>query len=110
MHRDNVNGLLQVIQAAIGELSKQVVEHALSKDISKELQVLLVYSCHRISRTRDIALKYLNRLITCFPSLMCDKQLVFAILETLTILRRACEGEFADEVNTPVTRCGHYAI
>lgn len=29
---------------------------------------------------------------------MCDPPLVFAILETLTILRRACEREFTDEV------------
>jgi hypothetical protein len=35
---------------------------------------------------------------------MCSAPLVFAILEVLTILRRACEGEFIDEVFT------HYVI
>jgi phosphatidylinositol 4-kinase len=45
-----------------------------------------------------MASKYLNRLITSFPSLMCDTPLVFAILEVLTLLRRACENEFTDEV------------
>lgn len=29
---------------------------------------------------------------------MCDPPLVFAILEVLTLLRRACENEFTDEV------------
>ncbi|KAI6045569.1 hypothetical protein EDC04DRAFT_2888588 [Pisolithus marmoratus] len=45
----------------------------------------------------EVANKYLNRLITSFPSLMCDPTLVYAILECLTLLRRACEGEFIDE-------------
>lgn len=30
---------------------------------------------------------------------MCDPPLVFAILEVLTLLRRACENEFTDEVS-----------
>lgn len=47
-----------------------------------------------------MASKFLNRLITSFPSLTCDPPLVFAILETLTLLRRACENEFLDEVRS----------
>jgi phosphatidylinositol 4-kinase len=31
---------------------------------------------------------------------MCDPPLVFAILEALTMLRKACEGEFIDEVSS----------
>lgn len=48
-----------------------------------------------------MASKYLSRLITSFPSLMCDPSLVFAILEVLTLLRRSCENEFTDEVGVP---------
>lgn len=66
--------------------------------MSAELQKLLVTSCHRITKVRDVATKYLHRLITSFPSLMCDAPLVCAILEVLTLVRRACEGEFTDEV------------
>lgn len=29
---------------------------------------------------------------------MCDATLVYAILECLTLLRRACENEYVDEV------------
>ncbi|KAL5511303.1 STT4 [Sanghuangporus vaninii] len=87
----------KVIQATIGELSKRVVEHSLPKTMSSELRQLLVLCCHRVARVRDIALNYIDRLITSFPSLMCDKPLVFAILEILTMLRRACEGEYTDE-------------
>ena len=77
-----------------------------------------------------MAAKYLNRLITSFPSLTCDPPLVFAILETLTLLRRSRENEFLDEVlglndlgsldvligftgqpdiRVPFGACGHYS-
>ncbi len=88
----------QVIQISIGELSNQVVKHSLPDSISNELRLLLAITCHRVFKARDTATKYLHRLITSFPSLMCDPPLVFAILEFLTMLRRACEGEYPDEV------------
>lgn len=80
------------------DLSKKVIEHSIPRQISSELRSLLVSSCHRINKAREVASRYLNRLITSFPSLMCDAPLVFAILEVLTILQRSCEGEFTDEV------------
>ncbi|KAF8579311.1 atypical/PIKK/PI4K protein kinase [Ramaria rubella] len=81
------------------DLSKKIIEHSIPRQISSELRKLLVYSCHRIDKTREVASRYLNRLITSFPSLICGAPLVFAILEILTILRRACEGEYTDEFN-----------
>lgn len=81
------------------ELSRQMVEHNLPEALSTELRLLLVSSSHRIGKVREISFKYLNRLISSYPSLMCDPPLVFAILEILTILRRACEGEYMDEVS-----------
>lgn len=89
------------MRSSLNELSSQIVEHSLPKPMSAELQQLLVTACHRITKVRDIAAKYLNRLITSFPSLMCDAPLVCAILEVLTLLRRACEGEYMDEVSKP---------
>ena len=83
----------------IGELSRQAVEHSLPGLISQELRNLLVSGCHRVTVARTVAMKYLNRLITSFPSLMCDPPLVYAILEVLTLLRKACEGEYTDEVH-----------
>lgn len=73
-------------------------KQSLPQALSEQLRGLLVCSTHRIARAREVASKYLSRLITSFPSLMCDPPLVFAILETLTLLRRACENEFLDEV------------
>ncbi|KAG8834446.1 phosphatidylinositol-4- kinase [Serendipita sp. 399] len=89
----------KVMRGTLNELSNQIVEHSLPKSMSQELQKLLVSACHRIPKVRDIAAKYLHRLITSFPSLMCDAPLVCAILEVLTLLRRSCEGEFTDEFN-----------
>ncbi|KZT60454.1 hypothetical protein CALCODRAFT_119134 [Calocera cornea HHB12733] len=87
----------KVIRGFVGELSKQIVEHSLAKSVSSELRALLYESCHRIAKVRELAFKYLDRLITAFPSLMCDQPFCFSLLETLTILRHACEEEFLSE-------------
>ncbi|KAK7038059.1 hypothetical protein R3P38DRAFT_3311292 [Favolaschia claudopus] len=89
----------KVIRGCITSLNIQASQQSLPESLSAELRALLVCSTHRIAKARDIASKYLNRLITSFPSLMCDPPLVFAILEVLTLLRRACENEFLDEYN-----------
>ncbi|KIK92048.1 hypothetical protein PAXRUDRAFT_830328 [Paxillus rubicundulus Ve08.2h10] len=89
----------KVIRCCISDLNTQAAEQALPNHLSTELCNLLVCSTHCTARTRDVASKYLNRLITSFPSLMCDAKLVYAILECLTLLRRACENEYTDEYN-----------
>ena len=88
----------KVIRGAISDLNGQAAKQALPSSLSMELRALLVASTHRIPKAREIAARYLNRLITSFPSLMCDPPLVFAILEVLTLLRRATENEYFDEV------------
>ncbi|KAG7092795.1 hypothetical protein E1B28_009114 [Marasmius oreades] len=89
----------KVIRGSIPDLNTQASQQALPDTLSFELQKLLILSTHRIAKARDVASKFLNRLLSSFPSLMCDPPLVFAILETLTLLRRACENEFVDEFN-----------
>ncbi|KZV73387.1 atypical/PIKK/PI4K protein kinase [Peniophora sp. CONT] len=89
----------KVMKDAALELNLQAREQALPAHLSVDLQALLIGSTHRVARARAVAASYLNRLITSFPSLMCDPPLVFAMLKTLTLLRRACEGEFIDEYN-----------
>ncbi|KAH9930753.1 atypical/PIKK/PI4K protein kinase [Fomitopsis serialis] len=93
----------KVIRGCIIELNVQAAKQALPQELPFELRSLLLASTHRIANARDIASRYLNRLITSFPSLMCDPPLVFAILEVLTLLRRACENEFIDEDNPEYT-------
>lgn len=89
---------VQIITDAIQDLNHQARTQSLPGELLGELQVLLVSSTHRVPKARTVASKYLHRLITFFPSLMCDPPLVFSILEVLTLLRRSCEGEYVDEV------------
>src|SRR3984885_5484905 len=93
---------------SINEMSRRVVDHILPETLSVELQSLLVNSCHRVASIRRCASTYLDRLITSFPSLMCDPPLVYAILEVLTLLRRACENEFMDEACVHLSLCYYY--
>lgn len=88
----------KVIRGSISDLNGQAAKQALPSGLSQELRALLVASTHRIPKAREVAARYLSRLITSFPSLMCDPPLVFAILEVLTLLRQATENEFLDEV------------
>lgn len=88
----------QVIRGCGADLNAQAAEQALPYHLSSELCNLLVASTHRVARAREVASRYLNRLIISFPSLMCDSTLVYAILECLTLLRRSCENEYFDEV------------
>ncbi|KAH9945818.1 atypical/PIKK/PI4K protein kinase [Epithele typhae] len=89
----------KVIRGAVSDLNGLAAKQALPPVLPVELRALLVASTHRIPKARDIASRYLNRLITSFPSLMCDQPLVFAILEVLTLLRQATENEYLDEDN-----------
>jgi phosphatidylinositol 4-kinase len=89
---------MQIITDAIQDLSHQAQTQSLPGGLLGELRVLLSGSTHRVAKARAVASKYLHRLITSFPSLMCDPPLVFSILEVLTLLRRSCEGEYVDEV------------
>ncbi|EJU05379.1 atypical/PIKK/PI4K protein kinase [Dacryopinax primogenitus] len=100
----------KVIRGFLVELSRQIVEHSLAKTVSSELRSLLYESCHRIAKVRELAFKYLDKLIIAFPSLMCDQPFCFALLETLTVLRKACEEEFLSEYSPSYhfhsERCG----
>jgi phosphatidylinositol 4-kinase len=93
-----VTTFVQTITDAIQDLNHQARTQSLPGELLGELQVLLISSTHRVAKARTVASKYLHRLITFFPSLMCDPPLVFSILEVLTLLRRSCEGEYVDEV------------
>jgi phosphatidylinositol 4-kinase len=89
----------EVIRRCVIDLGTRVVEHGIASTIPEELRLLLIASCHRIAKARDVASKYLHRLISTFPSLLCNAPLVFAVLEVLTLLRKATEGQVTDEVN-----------
>lgn len=86
------------MRGCVEVLISRASDQAMPNELFSDLKTLLILNTHRVSKAREVASKYLNRLITSLPSLMCDPPLVFAILEVLSLLRRACENEFTDEV------------
>ncbi|EPQ57891.1 hypothetical protein GLOTRDRAFT_114478 [Gloeophyllum trabeum ATCC 11539] len=100
----------KVMRGCVNDLNTRVIEQALPNNLYDDLQNLLICSTHRVAKAREIAMKYLNRLITSFPSLMCNPSFVYAILEVLTLVQRSCENEYTDEINPTYEfhsdRCG----
>ncbi|GAA6004788.1 hypothetical protein JCM10207_001014 [Rhodosporidiobolus poonsookiae] len=82
-------------------LSHQVTSHELNPAVYKEIREILLFTTHRSQRVRETALRYLDNLLSSFPSLVCNLGVVTVMLELLTVLRRACLAEFTDEY-TPV--------
>jgi len=73
--------------------------------VSEEVRRLLIASTHRYRKVREVALKHLDAILTSFAALMCDRQIVFVLLEILTLLRRSCEDVFTDEVSISDAYC-----
>lgn len=87
----------RVIASFIEDLSVRVNTHSVDPRVSAEVKNLLLGSCHRVEKVRAVSRRFLDRLVGTFPSLICDQDVVFALLEILTLLRRACEGQYRDE-------------
>ncbi|CEH18841.1 related to phosphatidylinositol-4-kinase [Ceraceosorus bombacis] len=87
----------QVINSFIKDLSQQVSEHKVQPRVSEEVKRLFVASCHRVEKVRSVSRRFLDRLIPTYPSLLCDQDVVVAMLEILTLLRQGCEGQWRDE-------------
>lgn len=73
--------------------------------VFEEVRKMIVATTHRYTKVRQIAVKYLNAILTSFAALMCDRKIVFTLLEVLTLLRRSCEDELVDEVCDRNTLC-----
>ncbi|PFH54176.1 hypothetical protein AMATHDRAFT_52986 [Amanita thiersii Skay4041] len=89
----------KVIRGCIEELLGKVSQQALPQRLFSELQFLLISVTHRVAKAREVALKFLNRLMTSLPSLLCHLPFIFSLLDVLTMLKRSCENEFVDEYN-----------
>ena len=92
--------LPQLLRGFLARLSSSVLEHSMNgSTISEEVRRLLIASTHRYRKVREVALKHLDAILTSFAALMCDRQIVFVLLEILTLLRRSCEDVYTDEVS-----------
>ncbi|KAK4686496.1 phosphatidylinositol 4-kinase A, partial [Tremellales sp. Uapishka_1] len=79
------------------QLSRQAVTHSLPQIVSEEVRKILVACTHRFRKVRETALTYARQIIETFSALMCVKEVVFTLLEILTLMRRSCELQYTDE-------------
>lgn len=103
--------VLKLLRGFLARMSASVLEHSMNGAVvSEEVRRLLIASTHRYRKVREVALKHLDSILTSFAALMCDRQIVFVLLEILTLLRRSCEDIYTDEVGIhraalPAARC-----
>lgn len=61
---------------------------------------MLIGTTHRYAKVREVAMRMADTVIKAFAALMCDRQIVFTLLEILTLMRRSCEEEHTVEYST----------
>ena len=67
--------------------------------VYSEVREVLLETCHQYSKVRSVATKYVDDLFHNFPSLLCAEKVITTLLELLTVVRRACQAEYVDEVS-----------
>ncbi|KAF2863553.1 phosphatidylinositol-4-kinase [Piedraia hortae CBS 480.64] len=58
--------------------------------IAAELAVFFEGCCHRIVKVQHVAYSSAYKIVTSFPSALCHKSSLFALLELLTLMWRSC--------------------
>ena len=77
-----------------------MVVHSLSNIVAEDVCQILIACTHRYRKVREVALTYAKQILETFSALMCDRQVVFTLLEILTLMRRSCEMQYTDEVSS----------
>lgn len=81
--------------------------HTLPGSVADEVCSILISCTHRYRKVREVALNYAKQILETFSALLCDRKVVFTLLEILTLLRRSCELQYTDEVNKMVKEVCH---
>ncbi|WFD31465.1 1-phosphatidylinositol 4-kinase [Malassezia sp. CBS 17886] len=71
-------------------------EHRMDSGTTSEVRNILVASCHRVAAVREGAAAYWERLLSAFPELFGHPDVVVTMLELLSLLAQACDGEVDD--------------
>lgn len=77
------------------------VTHSVSPLVADEVCSILVHCTHRSRKVREASLAYAKQILESFAALLCDRQVLFTLLEILTLMRRSCEYQYTDEVSIP---------
>ena len=65
----------------------------------------MIGACHRLGKVSQLSIKHLDSLMTAFPSLLCDEELLFLLLELIELLWQSCETEYLNEVRLINLKC-----
>ncbi|CAG8442864.1 12657_t:CDS:10, partial [Acaulospora colombiana] len=93
----------QVIEVFIRECSSRMIAHTIDNDIRTQVRNLMIATCHRLSKVHQLAIKHLDSLMSAFPFLLCDKNLLFLLLELIELVWQSCEMEYANEYSPVYT-------
>ncbi|GAA5914470.1 hypothetical protein JCM8208_004460 [Rhodotorula glutinis] len=87
----------KVLSTFSARLSSQAPHHAMDAGAYSQVRAVLLHATSSSAGVRATALRYLDNLLSSFPSLVCNLGVITVMLELLTVLRRACLDEFVDE-------------
>jgi len=87
-----------VIEVFIKEFSNRAIAHTINENLRTQVRNLMIATCHRLFKVSQLSIKHLDKLMTAFPSLLCDKKLLFLLLELIELLWQSCDAEYLNEV------------
>nr|CAG8453226.1 5703_t:CDS:10 [Entrophospora candida] len=87
----------QVMDVFINECSKRVISHTINENVYTQVRNLMIVICHRLSKVHQLAVKQLDKLIIELPSLLCNKKLLYLLLELVELIWQSCENEYTSE-------------
>lgn len=86
-----------VTSTFVDSTSQNTITHRLDDSILMQVRDLLVGACHRHRKVHELSLRSSDKVISSFPSLLCDTRVLFVYLECLDLLYKSCEGQLIDE-------------
>ncbi|GES90544.1 phosphatidylinositol 4-kinase [Rhizophagus clarus] len=93
----------QVIEVFIRECSKRAIAHTINENLRNQVHDLMIATCHRLGKVSQLSIKHLDSLMSAFPSLLCDKKLLFLLLELIELVWQSCEAEYLNEYSPVYT-------
>ncbi|CAG8689893.1 17249_t:CDS:10, partial [Rhizophagus irregularis] len=93
----------QVIEVFIKECSKRAIAHTINENLRNQVHDLMIATCHRLGKVSQLSIKHLDSLMSAFPSLLCDKKLLFLLLELIELVWQSCEAEYLNEYSPVYT-------
>ncbi|MBW0462794.1 hypothetical protein O181_002509 [Austropuccinia psidii MF-1] len=93
----------KVLSTFISSFQQHAIRHNEVIHVYEEIPKVLKFAFHHAARIRALALRYCQDMVVAFPSLLCNFDAITYMLESLTLLRMSCEGEYDDEYSPKYT-------